>query len=323
MYTLVGLSYGRENEYKRIILAILSFQAWYSGPKNSFRIVIFTDNSDYFEPYFNGINVEYVSLDNDKIVQMKGSLGFIHNVKIAVIKEAFAAYQHDSLLFLDSDIFFIADPISMLTKISSGNSVMHSREYALEERRYSVSEGNAPKLFLDLIDRQTFLTSHGEEKFYSSQFSWNSGVLGIPANLADSMADISKLTQVFFSSSSWHVSEQLAFSLILQTRTVVHASEKYIYHYWPNNKKVDIDIILHEKINDKFARLDCEKKYLLIKGLTSEMVLREYTMDAFNKGDIATAYKLSFLYLLKNKFNLKFVKDVLYNTKKYLYERHR
>lgn len=323
MHTLVGLSYGRENEYKRMILAILSFRAWYVGPKNAIRIVIYTDNSNYFKLFFNDIDVEYVPLTNEKIVQMKGPLGFVHNVKVAVIKEAFTLYQNDDLLFIDSDVFFMNDPFSLLAKISSGNSVMHSREYALEDRRYSTSEGNAPKLFLDLIDKQTFLTSRGEEKFYSSQISWNSGVLGIPTDLSNSLADVSKLTQIFFSNSSWHISEQLAFSLILQTRTIIHSSDKYIYHYWPANKKQDIDIILDKKINNKFALLGCERKLTLIRKLTYEMGMREYTMDAFNKNNIIDAYKLVIVYLLKNKFNLKFVKDVVYNTRKCLYERYK
>jgi hypothetical protein len=316
MVTLVGLSYGLEREYKRMIFAILSFKAYYSGPEDSISLLVFTDNPTYFERFFTGLKVKYVLLTPARIELMKGAQNFVHLVKIAVVREAFEMYPNNSLLFIDSDTFFVKDPLPLLSIISADTSLMHTKEYALAERIDSTSEGMSPQLFLNTIERCTFLTSQGEERYFSSQYSWNSGVIGLAKEGRAYMEDIYKLTEDFFSCSSWHISEQLAFSLILQTRTTVHSCEKYIYHYWPGDKKVMIDSILATSIDNLFAKLDLQKKLLKIAKMSSAMLLREVSMDTLKKGGLMKAYKYAIMYLFQVGLDVKFLRDVLYRTRK-------
>jgi hypothetical protein len=315
MVTLVGLSYGQEHEYKRMIFAVLSFRAYYSGPESSICLLIFTDNPVYFKYFFTGLRVKYVLLTPAKIELMKGAQNFVHLVKIAVVREAFELYPDNSLLYIDSDTFFIKDPLPLLNIISANDSLMHTKEYALAERTDSTSEGSSPQLFLNAIDRRAFSTSQGEEHYFPYQYSWNAGVIGLAKEGQAYMEDIYKLTEEFFSCSSWHISEQLAFSLILQTRTTIHSCEKYIYHYWPGDKKLIIDGFLATRLDKVFARLELQKKVLEIAKMSSTILMREVSMGALKKGSLIKAYKYAGMYLFQVGLDIQFIRDVLYRTR--------
>lgn len=105
MKLLVTQSFGRTSEYKRVILSVLSFWALYSGDKNNVITVLATDKPDYFKPYFEGIPVEYIILNPEKIKKMRGEIDFIHRMKIAIVDEAFQRYIGADILYVDSDTF--------------------------------------------------------------------------------------------------------------------------------------------------------------------------------------------------------------------------
>ncbi|MGI4743440.1 MAG: hypothetical protein ACRYG7_50455 [Janthinobacterium lividum] len=313
--TLVGLSYGREQEYKRLIFAVLSFKAFYSGIDSNVQLLIFTDNSAYFEHFLTGILVKYVLLTPAKIELMKGPQKFVHLVKVEVIREAFELYPNNNLVYIDSDTFFIKDPLPLFGMISAENSLMHTKEYALTERIGSTSEGNSPQLFLSALKNRTFSTSQGEERYFPSQYSWNAGVIGLAKEGKGYIDDIYKLSGEFFSCSLWHISEQLAFSLLLQTRTTIYPCEKYIYHYWASDKKIVIDTFLSKKLDRAFTELDLQEKIINIAKMSSAMLLRELAMDTLAKGNMFVAYKYAAMYLSKAGFDIKFLRDVIYRTR--------
>src|SRR5687768_13054444 len=109
MNTLVLQSFGKENEYKRAVLTIMSFYTHYSLPADKSKVLLFTDNPGYFENYFEGLPVSYILLTPEKIKQMRGEIDFLHRMKIALIEEAFTLIN-GPLFYTDSDCFFIADP---------------------------------------------------------------------------------------------------------------------------------------------------------------------------------------------------------------------
>jgi hypothetical protein len=149
------------------------------------------------------------------------------------------------------------------------------------------------------------------------------------------MPDVIQLTDQFYAKSSWHISEQIAFSLILQTRGKLLPATDYIYHYWEGDKKIAVDALLLEAITIRFAALPYAEKLLQIRQLVerlptaipaylakhSEIKLKQDAITAFNVNRFWPAYRASLAYLLKVPSDRKFLKDMLYHTKRGLLSR--
>lgn len=333
MTTVVLLSYGRESEYRRAIMAILSFWAWSSD--HQARVLLFTDKPKYFAPFLAGLPVDYRLITAEEMQEIKGEQNFIHLVKVSVVNEASNTLQPgDKMVFIDSDTYFQADPAALLARISDTVSVMHMHEYVLGE----FVSGNAAdvksgKLFIKMIEEKEFATSQGVEKFYAGQSSWNSGVVGMSKTVATSvMPDIKPLTTTFFQHTQWHTAEQMAFALVLQTRTEVVAASPYIFHYWSLNEKRAMDSILAEKLTQAVPQLPLTERLALARQWAVDMpsVMQAYfaknaeiglqlqARQAFEKKQVFRGYKYSLLAILKAPSDSKFIKDVLYYTKNQL-----
>src|SRR5215207_5956975 len=161
--TLVIQSFGRESEYKRAILTVLSFYAYSSLPTEQMRVLFFTDQPAYFSLYFEGLTVEYILLTPEKIKQMRGEINFLHRMKIAVIEEAFSLTE-GPLIYADSDTFFTADPIPLVNELEPAKGFMHLWEYRFEElRNVSWPVGETFRDFVALIDSREFLLANGRK----------------------------------------------------------------------------------------------------------------------------------------------------------------
>jgi len=320
MKNLVLLSYGRETEYKRAIMAVLSFWAWYSGQKSDIRTIIFTDNPDYFKPFLPDLNIEYSLLTPQKLEAMLDGKTYIHRRKIAVIDEVFQSYPTDDLFFIDSDTFFVADAQPWLQSFAPGKSFMHLLEYSFEDAVNIYSGFNQekyPKAFIKLIESKPFTVNHAKEQFNKSQFSWNSGVLGLNKEIAAYMPDVYNLTAEFFEATGWIISEQLAFSLILQTRTEVLPTEQYVHHYWGQRQKTLIDNILNATLNKAFLQLDLTQKLVRVKKLTKQWPdlikldkIQERSINSFTDKYVLAGCKYALLAFAQSPFDFRFMKEL-------------
>ena len=128
-FILTTMAFGRTSEYKRAILAILSAYALLSVAKECLLVVFYTDNPLYFSNWFHGLNVQIHELNESKIKALCGKLDFIHNIKIGIIDETLAKFPNNSILYIDADTFFIADPIIAFKRINFQTSCMYAHEY--------------------------------------------------------------------------------------------------------------------------------------------------------------------------------------------------
>lgn len=320
MKNLVLLSYGRETEYKRAIMAVLSFWAWYSGEKSDIRTIVFTDNPDYFKPFLPDLEVEYGLLTPEKLEAMLDGKAFIHRIKIAIIDEVFQRYPAEDLFFIDSDTFFVADAQPWLQSFAPGKSFMHLLEYSFEEAVNIYSGFNQkqyPKAFIKLIESKTFRVNQAEEQFNKYQFSWNSGVLGLNKEIATYMPDVYNLSAEFFEATGWIISEQLAFALILQTRTKVLPTEQYVHHYWGQRQKLFIDNILNAKLTDDFAHLGLRQKLVHVKKLTRQWPrlikldkIQERAINNFTDNNVLAGCKYALYAFAQSPFDFRFMKEL-------------
>jgi hypothetical protein len=321
---LVTQSFGKESEYRRVVLAILSYYAYSTDTK--VKAVLFTDNPDWFKPYFKGLPVEFVLLNQEKIKAMRGSFDFLHRMKIALIEESFQLYQTD-ILYFDSDTFFIADPIPYMLQLSPKKSYMHVWEYQFETiRNMPLPAGATFQAFVNLIEKRTFELSDQELLVTTTMSSWNAGVMMLHHSHSQLISDVYQLTDYFFPKTQNHASEQYAFSIMLQTKTQLAACDNVIYHYWYNIKKAIIDEFLPNELIELLKIESVKDRLDHIRFITNRLPnvfdqhlysLKDNAIQSLNANNFSKGYnwaiKAIFAGAVKDK---TFIKDVLYHFKR-------
>lgn len=330
MTNLVLQSFGRENEYKRAILTVLSFYVYNSLPIQDTRVILFTDKPDYFKDYLAGLPVDFVLLTPAKIKEMRGQIDFLHRMKIALIEEAFGMID-GNMLYADSDTFFTADPIPLARQLSPQKSFMHLWEYEFESlRNQELPAGQTFVDFLKLIENNTFKLADGSEiKVSATDSSWNAGVMFFHPSHVRFIPDVYTLTDQFYPGSLNHASEQYAFSIMLQKNTNIVPCDSVIYHFWYRTKKQIIDLLLQNLFNEAWGKKSLTEKLQEIRNWTERLptyfedhilTIKDNAIQNFNLGNYSAGYKHTANVLLRELFSDKsFLKDVLYFTKKKLF----
>jgi hypothetical protein len=338
MTNLVIISYGNQREYRRAVLVVLSFFSFYSAKqaRPAVKVIIYTDQSDYFEQFLGDVPVQYVMLTTEQRKVMMGPLSFIHRLKAVVLQQVLTQHPDEKLLYVDSDTFFIEASEPLMASIRPGVSIMHTLEFVFNDiAQQPLPHNKTVADFVQLMERESFQTTQGAEHFLGTQQSWNAGVLGLAPPVIRDMPDVLHLTDQFYASSSWHISEQIAFSLVLQTRGQLLPATDYIYHYWEGDKKIAVDALLLEVITSRFAALPYAEKLTQVQQLVerlpvaipaylaehSEIKLKQDAITAFNVNRFGPAYRAALAYLLKVPSDKKFLKDMLYHTKRGLLSR--
>jgi hypothetical protein len=329
MTNLVLQSFGRENEYLRAILTVLSYYSYTSLPLSQTRVLLFTDHPDYFAPFFDQLPVDYILLTPEKIKEMRGGIDFLHRMKIALIDEAFDRAQ-GNILYADSDTFFIADPTPLMDKLSEDQCFMHLWEYRFEELRdQPLPAGKTFQDFLTLIENKNFWLADGRQiKVDPQNVSWNAGVMFFHHSHVRFIADVYSLTDQFYPPTLNHASEQYAFSVVLQNSIKVQSCEKVIYHYWYRIKKQIVDDYLKKKLSIAWKEKPILEKLNDIKRWTQVLpkyfdhhvlTYQDHAIQAFNNNEFWDGYQWTFKSLMKDPFKAKrFLKDVFYHTRRYL-----
>jgi hypothetical protein len=309
----VFLSYGKKSEYLRAIGCILSFFAWAGDQATHIRIVIYTDDPDFFKIRLADLNIEYFILTVDSLDELKAGTEFIHRIKVGVIGLTLQHFPNEELVFIDSDTFFIADPKEILDELAPGTSFMHKREYNFTDGLALFSSFNQehyPRLFIDYISGREFVIDGSPEIFSTSDYSWNSGVIGLPKDFGRYMPDVFMLTDAFYANSQWFISEQLAFSLILQRRTRIKPAENFVYHYWGKRQKILMDGLIEklflqyspaDLMDGKLMRLLTKKWHLTIEA----DLIEEQAKISFSRGNLKYGIKKRVQLFLLKTFKLQ------------------
>lgn len=326
MNNLILQSFGREGEYKRAILTILSYFTHIPAPYADSRVLLFTDKPEYFAPYVSGLPVDYVLLTPEKIREMRGAIDFLHRMKIALIEEAFAKTT-GNMLYADSDTFFTANPLPLLDQVSEDKAFMHLHEY-----RFVRNLQDSTKTYHDFLDHvvsRDFELSDGSRlRVTPEHSSWNAGVMFFHPSHVRFIADVYKLTDQFYPASGSHASEQYAFSLMLQEHLRLEACDSVIYHYWYRIKKQIVDQFLDKELGGDFAGRPLHSKLEAVKRWTAmlpahfeqhDWMIRDHAVQAFNDNQFSRGYKWAATFLLRNPMrHYPFLKDVLYHMKRQL-----
>jgi hypothetical protein len=319
---LVTQSFGRESEYKRAILSVWSY--WVHRPSG--KVLLFTDAPDYFSYFFKSMPIQYVALSPEKIQEMRGSIDFLHRMKIALLEEAFSMTD-DDLLYADSDTFFVDDVTDLEQQVAPRRAFMHMREYRLDSLRNMRLPAAKPfHDFLDLIAGHAFTGVDGKSIPVSlMHYSWNAGVMALHRSHSHLLRDVFALTDQFYPSTQNHASEQYAFSIVLQNNAILGDCEDTVYHYWYRVKKQVMDAFLAKALNDRWSNFTVDEKKESVKKWVAilptllqnhKWALRDNAIQAFNENRFRTGYSFAVRALMKNPFDVKFLLDLMYHTKR-------
>lgn len=325
-------SFGKESEYKRAALTVLSLFA-YRPIDNSVQVLIFTDAPEWFQRVLVDLPIHYIRLSSEKIKSMRGDIDFLHRMKIALIEETFQLYPKHKVVYADSDTFFTANPDEILEQIAPDCSAMHLWEYQFDAMKdMALPAGKTFQAFYQLIQQQDFVLANGTQLHVLTQMSsWNAGVMFFHPEHKRWIPDVYALTDQFYPPTENHASEQYAFSVVLQQQTRLIPCAAINYHYWYRIKKQIADEFLQDKFNDAFVADSLENKLDLIKRWTQILpklfeehiwILQDNAIQAFNENRFKVGYQWAFRVFVRKPFaNNRFFKDVLYHTKRLLFNR--
>lgn len=192
------------------------------------EVVIYTDQPAVFKKFFGPLpRLRYEDLGPNRIKAWRGSIDFVHRVKVEMLKNAAQKHPQSQIFYVDGDTLFLRDPTELFSEINGAHSWMHELENVIEQGSDPIS-----KKLTRFLRRREFQVGSEKIRVPTDLAMWNAGVLGFAPEFAPQLINVLTLTEQLYSSYPKHVMEQLAFSYYLQKFTQVRESRHVILHYW-------------------------------------------------------------------------------------------
>jgi len=219
-------AYGRPEFYLECVYSILSLLRFYNEGPPPFKIFVYTDNKQAMQGKLPE-SVEFIELPAGQFQAWRGDIDFVHRVKVEMLRD-FTKRVSGSIIYVDTDTYFLKDPAPIFEKIGKGTRFLH----LLEDRVDSKSNPILKKMYRFLKKRIFSLKDGRNVKMPVSVEMWNAGLIGFSSQDKSLLEDVLELTDLMYSQYEKHVMEQLAFSFVLQTEGSLLPAEDYVYHYW-------------------------------------------------------------------------------------------
>ena len=225
--TLLYQAYGQPGIRHEAIFSILSAYAAGGGTLgHGVRIVVYTDDVAAFESLLGQQSaIEYQPVAAAQWQQWRGSIDFVHHVKIEVLRHA-AAHYPGPLLYLDTDTLFERPPAEVFSWLAAGPRLMHVAEGTLQRGGY------LNRKIGRYLRKTNFVSACGGPVIGPDTPMYNAGVLGLHSTDAPLLAQVLCLTEELYRAYPKHVMEQLAFSAVLSAAGPVREAAPGIFHYW-------------------------------------------------------------------------------------------
>lgn len=184
------------------------------------QVIVYTDSMSYLADFLPQ-EVALIETPPNEWKKWKGDLDFVHRAKIEMLRHFCSQYE-GSVLYCDTDTYFLADPISLFNKIESGNLIMHLDEGALR---------NSKNLVFRKLEKFLRNYKYQNKPISSETHMWNAGVLGFATSDKAIFDQVLALSDDLFAAFQKHVMEQLAFSVCFQQKQRF-ACDDILFHYW-------------------------------------------------------------------------------------------
>ena len=220
---LIYLAYGSEELCAEAVYSLLSYD---QVATNTAEVLIYTNLPQYFEQLLGSRpDVRYPTVSADEWQAWRGESNQVYMVKISVLQHAQRHYP-GSLLFVDTDTIWLADPAPLFAEVARGRHVMH-----LSEGRLATGNLLNRKVYQHL-QPYTFPVGSQQLRLTPQTVLYNSGVIGYARSEAVQLPDIYALADRFFLLYNKHIMEQLALSVCLALDGPILEAAPYVLHYW-------------------------------------------------------------------------------------------
>jgi hypothetical protein len=223
---IVFQCYGNEGIFNECLFALLSLSRQYpEGLPAGMQVWIYTDNPAWFATFLNiGIALNFRKLDNELLARWRGTIDFVHRIKIEILKD-FTKERNGNVLYADTDVVFRAPVTEMMRQINQGQLYMHVMEGI-------VSDCGNP--ILEKLD--THLRESSQMKINGRPLwdlpMWNAGVLGFNTQYRELLDDALAFTDTEYPQFPKHIVEQFAFSIFFRQAGAIKTAAPYLLHYW-------------------------------------------------------------------------------------------
>jgi len=244
MVTFVYLAHSQERFRKQTAFSILSLLEYFSGSDFEYRIAVYTDEPEFF----NKLEVETNQVSAEMLAGWKSKIDFVHRSKICVMIAAAERYE-GKVMFLDSDNCLFQNPIDFLGSWDDETVVMEKLEYQLAQPADLV--GKKYKRFFKKVD------SFSGYKVGLNQECWNSGIIGLPETAQTKLQDVLSVCDEMHRQFNKHLSEQMAFSIVLSKHFKVIPFREYTYHWFGHGHAINkiVDRVLSDYETDNLDEL--------------------------------------------------------------------
>lgn len=216
--------YGNEDIFFECAYALLSLSKISAGDPQA-EVWIYTDKPGWFKRFTDcPLNLNFRQIDNKTIAAWRGSIDFVHRIKIEVLRDF--VHQHSgNILYLDTDIVVLRKLEEVWKDLSRGELYMHVQEGKVSDR------GNPIMAKLDSHLRASGGPQVSDKPLYELSM-WNAGVLGFNTSRTKLLDEVLTFTDERYPAFPKHVVEQFAFSVFFQREGNIKGAAPYILHYW-------------------------------------------------------------------------------------------
>lgn len=226
MNYLIYFAFGGIEYKNEILYSILSYYKFHH--KNENQILIYSDDVAFFKSKIIE-SIIYHEIDNQTITEWKGTLNFVHRLKVKVIQDATSKYN-GNFLYLDSDTFFTKNCSEIFENISKNNIYFDRCEGKLID-----NPGGIAKKIRNFLKKENkfSIPSISNLIILDENFVvWNAGVIGFCSSYTKYLKNVEEFVDVLYSKFQLFIIEQLSFNYFFQQNITPIASENFIHHYW-------------------------------------------------------------------------------------------
>lgn len=221
-------AYGPRTILEQNLFSVVSLLKHHPDFSQVEKIVIYTDDQGYFDSFLGPHpRVEYKPIHPARLTQWRGSIQFVHRVKIEMLRDVATQFSDFNLFYLDGDTYFMKDPNPLMGQINMHHSVMHEAENIVNQGKDPLS-----KKVARFLAQFEFNVEGKKIKIPPSMVMWNAGVLGFSPKFFETLKCVLELTDQSYAKYKKHVMEQMAFSYFLAATSRIHSAAEYVHHYW-------------------------------------------------------------------------------------------
>lgn len=226
MNTIVYLVYGGRREYQlELTYSVLSALHWAGDQRSKFHIALVTDEASRRPD----LPVENIVIPPAEFEIWSRGGQYQHQAKVHAFMKALDLFK-GKVALIDTDTYFLRDPLALFDRIAPGSSVMHAFEGTLGSDRLlgpllgKLENGSS----VDPILR-AYPISPATRLF-------NSGVIGLDYADRAVVDDVLPLLEEFYRILPAFNIEQFAFSVALDRRTSLTDGAELIRHYYGHER---------------------------------------------------------------------------------------